>query len=159
MEIYMTRNATSRGLVPLWDQLLRCRWYTNILLKIYNFHNIFWRPVHKTAKPTTATTTKTNKTIDSIERNNPTNGSSSSSSTNMNNNVHNDLALYLFNRQSDDIQVLQLIESYCETECCFQYVRSTQTKAKHDRNIINTIEVFRGPRSINTNDMINETYI
>lgn len=152
MEIYMTRNATSRGLVPLWDQLLRCRWYTNILLKIYNFHNIFWRPVH------TTTTTTNNKTIESIERNNSTNGSSSSSSTN-NNNVHNDLALYLFNRHPDDIQVLQLIESYCETECCFQYVRSTQTKAKYDQNIINTIEVYRGPRPTNMNDLINETYI
>lgn len=73
---------------------------------------------------------------------------------------HNELALYLFNRNpNDDIQLLQLIESYCETECCFQYVRTTQTKTKFDQNIINTIEVYRGPRSINTNDMVNETYI
>lgn len=76
--------------------------------------------------------------------------------TSESNDPHDELALYLFNGNSNDFQLLQLIESYCETECCFQYVRTTKTKSKYDQNITNTIEVYRGPRS---NDMVNESYI
>lgn len=35
MEIYMTRNATTRnGLVPLWGQLIQYTWYTDIILNV-----------------------------------------------------------------------------------------------------------------------------
>lgn len=77
----------------------------------------------------------------------------------------NDLALYLLNRIPAGIQVMHIIRtSYCETECCFQYVRTTKTKTNLDPHTINTIEVYRGRRPNPTNesiqnDTINETYI
>lgn len=74
----------------------------------------------------------------------------------------NDLALYLLNRIPAGIHVMHVIEtSYCETECCFQYVRTTKTKTNYDPHTINTIEVYRGRRPTNQimNDTINETYI
>lgn len=73
----------------------------------------------------------------------------------------NDLALYLLNRIPAGIHVMHVIEtSYCETECCFQYVRTTKTKTNYDPHTINTIEVYRGRRPNQImNDTINETYI
>lgn len=72
----------------------------------------------------------------------------------------NELALYLFNRIPAGLQVMHIIEtSYSETECCFQYVRTTKTKTNYDPHTINTIEVYRGPRPNQINDTINETYI
>lgn len=188
MEIYMTRNATTRnGLVPLWDQLLRCRWYTNTLLKIYNLYEIFWRPVHgehiitshqsietiSFIQPPPSTSTNTNNNINNstatatitttpahtiiahpqLELTTPT--------LSIDTGECNDLALYLLNRIPAGIHVMHVIEtSYLETECCFEYVRTTKTKTNYDPHTINTIEVYRGPRPNQImNDTINETYI
>lgn len=72
----------------------------------------------------------------------------------------NELALYLFDRIPAGLQVMHVIEtSYSETECCFQYVRTTKTKTNYDPHTINTIEVYRGRRPNPINDAINETYI
>lgn len=76
------------------------------------------------------------------------------------NGENNELALYLLNRIPAGIQVMHIIEtSYCETECCFQYVRTTKTKTNYDSHTINTIEVYRGRRPNHIDDTINETYI
>lgn len=78
---------------------------------------------------------------------------------NTDNNEINEIALYLSNRNPSHIQILQLIEtSYCETECCFQLIRTTKTKTNFDRNTINTIEVVRGPRSNSNENSEHETY-
>lgn len=72
----------------------------------------------------------------------------------------NELALYLLNRIPVGIQVMHKVEtSYSETECCFQYVRTTKTKTNRNSHTINTIEVYRGRRPNQINDTINETYI
>lgn len=105
-----------------------------------------------------------------IQSNSPTNTTatiastqpSSTPSTNTGpNGESNELALYLFNRIPAGLQVMHIIEtSYSETECCFQYVRTTKTKTNYDpHNTINTIEVYRGRRPNQINDTINETYI
>lgn len=86
---------------------------------------------------------------------------SPSTVTGPNGNESNELALYLLNRIPAGLQVMHIIEtSYSETECCFQYVRTTKTKTNYDpHNTINTIEVYRGRRPNQLNDTINETYI
>lgn len=72
----------------------------------------------------------------------------------------NELALYLLNRIPAGIHVMHVIEtSYSETECCFQYVRTTKTKTNCDPHTINTIEILRGRRPNSLSDTINETYI
>lgn len=78
--------------------------------------------------------------------------------TNVTNDAHEDLALYLLNSNNRQIKVMHLIEtSYSETECCFQYVRTTKTKTNLNRNTINTIEVYRGRRP--SADAVHESYI
>lgn len=90
------------------------------------------------------------------------------SQMNNENNENNEIALCLANASpttsqlidtsTPAIRVLHLIEtSYCETECCFQLIRTTKTKTNIDRNTINTIEILRGPRTHMT-DTQNETH-
>lgn len=155
MEIYMTRNATTRnGLVPLWEQFMRCRWYTDILLKVYNLNGIFWQPVQsqsiqKYGQEPHRSFIENNRYVQSAI--------TSNEHGNIINDAHEELALYLIN-SNRQIKVMHFIEtSYCETDCCFQYVRTTKTKTNLDRNTINTIEVCRGPRpSVET---VNDSYI
>lgn len=92
--------------------------------------------------------------------NNTNIASTPSSTITGSNGENNELALYLLNRIPAGLQVMHIIEtSYSETECCFQYVRTTKTKTNYDPNTINTIEVYRGRRPNQINDTINETYM
>lgn len=165
MEIYMTRNATTRnGLVPLWEQLLRCTRYTDIMLKIYHLHGIFWRPMHLLTQLLTLPLPLPLPPPPPPSPSSPPPTQSPSRQTlaiaahdtqmNNENNENNEIAASLAKNGHgpstsaiEPIRVVHLIEtSYSETECCYQLIRTTKTKTNIDRNTINTIEILRGPR-------------
>lgn len=137
MEIYMTRNATTRnGLVPLWEQLLRYRWYTDFLINYYNLNGIFWQPVH-------CSTEMVVNGSDSMLYASSTSAAAASKAANSTSTEHNTNSLNLCRR----INLMQLIETNV-------YVRNPLGQI--DTITTRSIEIYRKCNSANA---LSESYM